>query len=311
MEKVKLPFFNGKQEDFSEFHCQFRELCRGERYTPVLEMAQLKLKLPKEALTAIAGLRCPDEAWARLEELYGDQEIAILAALKGLREFKPTKAAAHKQVLEIAAAVQKCQTELKNVSALHELLGDREAIACILLTLPSTVRDKWYDRKVPEDTRKKGEFLLTWLEEQRLNAIRVRQDTMAAKMRAPTAPSTKPSHAQESTDKGLLSNSLHALGSGSSQPKAGAGNQQAGDGGASKDKMARIKVKNAQDAQRVADRRRQNLETCKMDKCPICDQRHLYKRSWTSTTPPPPPREGQAVVYTPHHLPQVPGADVR
>ena len=44
VEKVKLPTFTGNQEDFAEFKSQFRELCRGERYTPILEMAQLDSK---------------------------------------------------------------------------------------------------------------------------------------------------------------------------------------------------------------------------------------------------------------------------
>ena len=59
VEKVKLPTFSGRQEDFSEFKSQFRELCAGERYTPILEMAQLKIKLPREALNAISGIAVP------------------------------------------------------------------------------------------------------------------------------------------------------------------------------------------------------------------------------------------------------------
>ena len=81
---MKLPTFTGQQEDFSEFRNQFRELCAGERYTPVLEMAQLKTKLPREALYAISGLQCPEEAWKRLEELYGNQKLSILSAIKNL-----------------------------------------------------------------------------------------------------------------------------------------------------------------------------------------------------------------------------------
>ena len=99
VEKVKLPTFSGRQEDFSEFRSQFRELCQGERYTQVLEMAQLRLKIPKEALAAITGLQCPEEAWKRLEELYGNRELSILAALKNLRDFKPVKSASHEQVI--------------------------------------------------------------------------------------------------------------------------------------------------------------------------------------------------------------------
>ena len=147
VEKVKLPLFSGRQEEFSEFRSQFRELCRRERYTPVLEMAQLKLKLPKEALATIAGLRCPEEAWLRLEELYGNRELSILSALRSLREFKSAKSSAHEQVLDLVSAVQKCKTELKNVEATQELLGDRESLACIVQHLPATIRDKWYDKK--------------------------------------------------------------------------------------------------------------------------------------------------------------------
>ena len=75
VEKVKLPTFSGRQADFTEFRSQFRELCRGERYTPVLEMAQLRTKLPKEALALLVGLQCPEEAWKRMEELYGNREL--------------------------------------------------------------------------------------------------------------------------------------------------------------------------------------------------------------------------------------------
>ena len=181
IEKVKLPTFSGKQEDFAEFRAQFRELCRGERYTPVLEMAQLKIKLPKEALTSIAGLKCPEMAWARMEEVYGNREISIMSALKNLREFRTSKSASHEQVIELASAVQKCITELTNVAAQQDFLGDREAIACVVQALPPSVRDKWYDRSVPDDTRERGEYLLKWLEVQRQNAVRVRLDTMAAK----------------------------------------------------------------------------------------------------------------------------------
>ena len=167
LEKVKLPSFSGRQEDFSPFKSQFRELCKGEGYTPILEMAQLRLKLPREALSAITGIQCLEQAWTRLEEIYGNREMSILSTMKSLRDFRTTKQAAHEQLIELAMAVQKCQTELANISATHEFLGDREAIACVIQALPPTIRDKWYDCEVPSDTRKKGEFLVAWIERQR------------------------------------------------------------------------------------------------------------------------------------------------
>ena len=123
VEKVKLPTFSGRQEDFSEFQSQFKELCRGEGYTPVLEMAQLKMKLPKEALAALTGLRDPEMAWHRLEEMYGNREIAIMSALKTLRDFRSAKNAAHEQVIELVMAVQRCRTELTNIGAISRASG--------------------------------------------------------------------------------------------------------------------------------------------------------------------------------------------
>ena len=79
------------------------------------------------------------------------------------------------------------------------------------MALPQTVRDKWYDIDVPEETRAKGDFLIKWLEKQRQNAVRVRLDTMAARLRTPATPAGKQPPARgESTDKGLNASLLHA-----------------------------------------------------------------------------------------------------
>ena len=294
VEKVKLPTFSGKQEDFAEFRNQFRELCKGEQYTPVLEMAQLKQKLPKEALAAIGGLQCPDVAWKRLEEVYGNRELSIMSAIKNLRDFKPSKPAPHEQVIELAMAVQKCTTELRNIEAVDDLLGDRETLACIIQAMPQTIKDKWYDKDVPEETKKKGEVLLEWVEVQRKNAIRVRLDTMAARMRGPAQHSSSGSKAAtslDSTDRGLTSSSLHAQGGPKDNPpnsykpavppvveKTGAGGDKPAGGG-------RIEVKTAQDAKAVAEKRKQSLAERKLDKCPVCGETHTYERTWTATNP--------------------------
>ena len=290
LEKVKLPMFSGKQEEFSEFRNQFRELCRGEQYTPILEMAQLKMKLPREALTMISGIQCPDAAWLKLEELYGNRELSIMSALKNLRDFKSSKQVPHEQVIEIAMAVQKCRTELNNIGAIKELLGDREALACMIQSLPPTVRDKWYDKKVPEETIEKGKFLFTWLEEQRENSIRLRLDMMAARMRGGTANTNTPKSglSHESTDKGLLSSALHA--SKSTEPvdakapiKTGADKSPAG---GSSGPSSRVEVKTVQDAEMIAAKRKAGLEAKKLDKCPVCSAQHSYERTWNEVQPP-------------------------
>ena len=46
VEKVKRPVFSGKGEDYQEFKSQFVQLCKGEGYTPIIELAQMREKLP-------------------------------------------------------------------------------------------------------------------------------------------------------------------------------------------------------------------------------------------------------------------------
>ena len=113
LERVKLPTFSGSVEDFGEFKTQFQELCRGESFTGVVELAQLRQKLPKDAIAMLRGLTTPDEAWARLDETYGNVDLQALEALKRLRTLKVGKSAPHEQVVEVAIAVQRCVTVLR------------------------------------------------------------------------------------------------------------------------------------------------------------------------------------------------------
>ena len=50
-----------------------------------------------------------------------------MSAIKNLRDFRSSKSAPHEQIIELAMAVQKCTTELRNIGAVDDLLGDRES----------------------------------------------------------------------------------------------------------------------------------------------------------------------------------------
>ena len=84
VEKVRLPQFSGNIKEYAEFKSQFQQLCKGKGYSSVIELAQLRTKLPKDAVTAIVGLTTPDQAWMQLDELYGNKEMSVIMALKGL-----------------------------------------------------------------------------------------------------------------------------------------------------------------------------------------------------------------------------------
>ena len=131
-----------------------------------MELAQLRTKLPREALNAIVGVTSPAVAWARLDELIGNREVSIVTALRRLREFKTVKQAPHEQMLEIATAVQRCHTVLNSLDAEQDLLRDRETVTAIVQALPSLIQALWYQRDIPPDETviERGQSLLAWLE---------------------------------------------------------------------------------------------------------------------------------------------------
>ena len=144
---VKLPEFNGDIEDYSQFKSQFQQLCAGERYSPVIELAQLRTKLPKEGVKAIIGQTDPGKAWERLDEIYGNMEMSVITAMRRLRNFKVTKSTPHDQVLELVAEVQRCRAVLEGLGEVEALYSDRETIAVVIQGLPRDSRERWYHRQ--------------------------------------------------------------------------------------------------------------------------------------------------------------------
>ena len=157
LERVRLPMFTGSIEDYTEYKTQFQELCRGEAYTDVIILAQMRQKLPKEALTLIYGLSTPAEAWARLDESYGNTDMQVLAALKRLRGFKSGKASTYDQVVDVANAVQRCVTILRALEREDDFLRDRETIAEVIAMFPLDSQQRWYHRRDPRGANAGGQ----------------------------------------------------------------------------------------------------------------------------------------------------------
>ena len=73
LEKIPLPRFSGKPGEFGNFKKVFIELTKGEGYTPVLLIQQLRTKIPVEAVELIEGVELVEEAWSRLTKQYGGE----------------------------------------------------------------------------------------------------------------------------------------------------------------------------------------------------------------------------------------------
>ena len=285
VEKVRLPVFNGQIEEYASFKAQFRQLCEGEGYSGVLELAQLRSKLPRDAQGTILGLMDPEEAWTRLDEVYGNREMSIVAALSCLQNHKTSKHQPHDQILELAAAVQVCWTVLKSLEAETEMFQDREVMSFLVDSLPGAAQGRWYDRSVPggETRVEKGQAFLKWLERERVHAVTIHLDCMTSKLQKPPNPSSKPPASTQvapvppSTDLGLYSSVHHAT-----QPKPvdpGPRPPVTPDAG------PRAPVTTVQGAAEATAKRKSNLEAKGQDKCPLCQAQHTFEKTWSSVTP--------------------------
>ena len=295
LERVKLPQFTGSVEDYGEFKCQFRELCSGESYTSVIELAQLRQKLPRDAVALLVGLVSPEAAWARLDETYGNVDLQVIAALKRLRSFKPSKSAVQGQVVELAIAVQRCLTVLRALDREQDFLVDRETLAEVIDGLPVDAQQRWYHRRGVrgESQLEKASSFLLWLEEERADAVAIHLDSLARRQRQPAShtPAPKVAAGGGATDQSVfVATSAVQPGPGKSATPAPDDPTTAltqGGGVAAKPKPpARVEVTTAAQAQEVAAKRKANLEGKQLDKCPICKSQHEYEKEWKTTTPP-------------------------
>ena len=287
LERVKLPTFSGSIEDYAEYKTHFQELCRGEAYTDVIILAQMRQKLPKEALTLIYGLSTPAEAWARLDESYGNTDMQALAALKRLRNFKSGKSSNYDQVVDIANAVQRCVTILRALEREDEFLRDKETMAEVVAMFPIDAQQRWYHRRGDKGATQvdKGRNLLRWVEEERSDAVAMHLDALARRTKPTIATPTAPRSSGPSggTDQSIY-NANHTV-------------RGAGDGviaAVSQEKEApataagggRVAVTSEAQAAEVTAKRKRNLEQKKLDKCPMCKRVHEYEKTWTQVVPP-------------------------
>ena len=184
---------------------QFRELCGGEKYPAVIELTQLRQKIPKEAVCAIAGLTEPSQAWDRLDELFGNREAVILSTIRKLRGFRSSKSSPCEQVIEVVRAVQKCSTILTSMDALHELHTDRETTASVIDMLPASSQERWFHRRPDscETPTQRCKSMIEWLEEERKAAVAVHLHNIAKTSQIPSGsgrPLNKPDATHSAQD---------------------------------------------------------------------------------------------------------------
>ena len=144
LERVQLPRFSGQPEDWADFKRIFTELTEAEGYSATLLLAQLRTRLPKEALKLIQGVVEPKEAWKRLSDRYGDKTLAILTARHRLVGHQVSKGPPHEQFESLSQALQSAKTSLDAVGAKHTLFQDVALIGTLLSKVPPSYQERWH-----------------------------------------------------------------------------------------------------------------------------------------------------------------------
>lgn len=268
VEKVAIPQFSGRRNEYFEFKRVFRELTAGEGYRPAVLMAQLRGHIPKEACRLIEGHTEADLAWAELDAEYGNRELAILTAVHQLVEIQLT-GEDHERVRAMQAAVRTCRTNLRSVDAEQFMFSDPTTVGTLVGKLPKVAQARW-DEVAPApfeevDSSVTGKKFSSWLDEEGRRAMSAKNRQAASELKrggkfTPTRPQSSGGGATTTV---LATDAFTAKvdGPGSSGVHVGATWKQ------------RLATRNA--AEEFKKEREKSSSVC-----PSCKTRHQYNRKF-------------------------------
>ena len=81
IERTALPAFDSNHMNRMDFRRVFKDLPMNIDIVPVIELAQLRSKLPEDAKKLITGIKKPAEAWKLLDKRYGYRHMLILSVI--------------------------------------------------------------------------------------------------------------------------------------------------------------------------------------------------------------------------------------
>ena len=192
LQRVKLPRFDGKPENWGEFKRKFKELTKTINCSPVLELTYLAEQLSEAAGRYIVGITDPAKAWAALDKRYGDRRLIIMTTRNRLVHLKLPKGPPHDQVEALVQGLAQARTALEAVGAADHLFSDLGMVGTLLGKLPAPVQAKWYDRRVdfPADASaaEEGQMFEQWLEREGDAAMHQRLTVLATELGRGPAP---------------------------------------------------------------------------------------------------------------------------
>ena len=173
MEKLKVPVFSGKVEDFPEFRSVWRDMLSS--HPESIQVQYIKGNVPAKDSRRIAGVKTMEEVWKRLEKVYGDTQLNIVTVKASLENLVPKAAENYKRVLEVYEAVEAAVTQLTNLDALQYIKEDFSLMNKIVLKLPSEYQDQFAEYitsdPVRADASSRWDKFWVWMERLHRRAV--------------------------------------------------------------------------------------------------------------------------------------------
>ena len=188
IERMKLPRFSGKAEDYWEFRECFHTLVKDAYPEPALYLLQLKQHLDsREAQNLLRGMTVVQEAWNTLDQHFGDEDAAINTVLANLRRLKLSGNSPHDRLESLAQAVHQAKTSLQQVDAGDALDHDKSLIGTLVTKLPSAYSDRWFQQVSETGGRITWQLFSLWLKKARGMARAARNCELNSRLSDPKA----------------------------------------------------------------------------------------------------------------------------
>ena len=142
--KISVPVFSGLVEEYGPFKQKFLDLTRDSVKSDVILLEHLREGLKSdEAKKLVKDCETTEEAWSKLDRLYGDSEVAILKLIERLHRYTPPKGEDWAVVEALASEIRSVSAMLQKLDATNYLKYDTKLVGRLAKLLPSRLSWDW------------------------------------------------------------------------------------------------------------------------------------------------------------------------
>ena len=190
--RFAVPKFSGRLEDFPSFRRRFQALTTGTCYTQDELLEFLREAIPEEKRCKLLGVATVASAWAKLNQWYGNKKDLLLTITTGLKKLALHDMAWYDRVERLSDEIAMAEDRLLDHGGTVALEGDVTMVATLVAKLDTRQRGDWAvfcTEELAGDDTSLSSFT-QWLLKQQQTAIREKTNSkwIAAQDSTPHSP---------------------------------------------------------------------------------------------------------------------------